>query len=960
MKEAASDHSDAAGRTQPLLPPARKPIYVLDSSHGLPSNQIHQLALDADARIWIASPAGAARYDGSHVDLIDRRQGFRCNGLRCIAVDSSGIVWVGTDLGLDRFDDYGRPVPGIEHGEWHYGLCECLQISAGEAWAGTASGLVKLEQQEDGLGLKVAFTANIGFVNDVLWLDESVVLAASATEGLIQSDGRSWWNFRCAALDGKRISRLARGPGGTLLVGTNVGLMMIDLEHGSLVSQIQVQHSNPLVTAIAVVGHRFWVAYGSKLRAYDLIEGVVVTSEHFALDSHINDLLPDNFGNLWIGTNNSGLATVSCLREAIRPVELGYSGGIYAINSRGPNSYCLGGENLLTQVCWPDAGAPTVIDAYRGLPETTVWDCVETDEGTWAATQEGLYLAAPGESFQRVHAEHPVLGAPCRVLMPRPDGLWAGSLRGLVRIRGDDVDVITGDGTSLGYIYSLQLDQTGALWIATLGRGLWREDGSVRQITGPGLSAEGNTYVACVGPDNSLLVIQDDGVLVLGPDQQPQHVINLPPVAGWCGVWLDASTVAIGASDGLRIIDIRGNRVIHHIRSMLRLRDWEFSNNRSLARRESGELLCGLNSGLVEVDLGKLDAFLTPPRCQLGSINWRGAEPTLRAKRYQLRPGRWTLTVHAFSAWFVELNALQFQFMLVGFDSGWTELDARPDITYTSLPTGRYRLLVRASSPLTGLGPETELLQIEVIRPWWAMGWTAVLASLEAMYVRLVRSRRQNQQELERNRDLEQAVAERTESLNQANHELQAVRDSYKALAEIDELTQLGNRRNFDRELLRAQALNHRLNTPLALLIADADYFKAVNDLLGHAVGDHYLRTLGKALRESIREGEDVAARIGGEEFAVLLINTDMAGAMATAERIRKHIAMLQLPNAATPSGYFTISIGIAIASPEQPIEPAELLAQADAALYRAKREGRDRVAVAGAEQGESRPNNVA
>ena len=174
------------------------------------------------------------------------------------------------------------------------------------------------------------------------------------------------------------------------------------------------------------------------------------------------------------------------------------------------------------------------------------------------------------------------------------------------------------------------------------------------------------------------------------------------------------------------------------------------------------------------------------------------------------------------------------------------------------------------------------------------------------------------------------------------------MRDSYKALSEIDELTQLGNRRNFDREMQRAQALNRRLNTPLALLVADADYFKAVNDLRGHAIGDQYLRALGKVLRDSIREGEDVAARTGGEEFALLLSNTDRAGAMATAERIRTHIADLNLGNAGAPSGKFTVSIGIAISRPNQPAEPSTLLALADKALYRAKHEGRDRVAVAG------------
>lgn len=939
--------ANAGSRPPRPPPPARTPLYGLDSSQGLASNQIHRIVLDQQSRLWIASPTGAARYDGSRVDLIDKRQGLNCNGLRCVAIDAAGSVWAGTDLGLDRVDERGNAMPGIDQAVWRYGLCQCLDVSGRELWAGTALGLLRLAPDKNGAGYIVDFSADIGFVNDVLRLDQSIVLAASAGEGLIQSDGRSWWNYRCDPLPGLSISRLARGPDSELLVGTNAGLLVVDLDDATVSARIGSRRPDPQVTAICVADHHYWVAFGAELWAYERLDGEFRAVEHYVLDSPINDLLWDHFDNLWIATNNSGLAVVSCLRKAIEPVELGRKGGVFVIKSRGPQSCWIGGENLLTRLRWVGEAPPTVIDVTRGLPETTIWDCAETEEGVWAATQAGLFLAPHGESFMRMYADHSVLGAACRVLMPRADGLWVGSLRGLVRIHADGAEVIKGGGAALGYIYAMQQDQNGALWIGTLGRGLWCEDGQLTQICGGGLTTDGNTYAASVGPDNSLLVVQDEKVIAVDSRRQPRTVISLPPVAGWCAIWIDESTAAIGASDGLRIIDLQNNRVVRHIRSLLRARNWEFTNNRSLLHRESGTLLCGLNSGLVEVNLDKLRDFLTPPRCQLAEVSWRGIEPEAGPQGYRLRPGRWTLTARAFSAWFVEINALKFQFQLIGFDDHWTEPDARPEITYTSLPIGQYRLLVRASSPLVGVGPETELLQIEVTRPWWAMGWTAALASFDAMYTRLVRSRMRNRQLLERNVELEHAVAERTESLAHANRELQSMRDSYKALSEVDELTQLGNRRSFDKEMQRALALTRRLQMPLALLIADADHFKAVNDRLGHPVGDDYLRAMGKVLRESVRLGEDVATRFGGEEFALLLVNTDLAGALAKAERIREQIAELGLPNVGAPEGKFTVSIGVAVVLPNQTMAPPALIAAADKALYEAKRSGRNRVAAA-------------
>jgi len=168
--------------------------------------------------------------------------------------------------------------------------------------------------------------------------------------------------------------------------------------------------------------------------------------------------------------------------------------------------------------------------------------------------------------------------------------------------------------------------------------------------------------------------------------------------------------------------------------------------------------------------------------------------------------------------------------------------------------------------------------------------------------------------------------------------------DIVQRQAITDELTQLANRRYFmeklDTELRRAE----RFDEPLALVFADLDDFKRVNDRHGHHVGDDVLRAFAEVLRGRIR-AIDVAARLGGEEFAILLLETDLNGAEALAESLRSAVAALEVRVPGATPVRLTASFGVA--DYPQTRTADELLAAADLALYRAKREGKNRVSIA-------------
>lgn len=191
-----------------------------------------------------------------------------------------------------------------------------------------------------------------------------------------------------------------------------------------------------------------------------------------------------------------------------------------------------------------------------------------------------------------------------------------------------------------------------------------------------------------------------------------------------------------------------------------------------------------------------------------------------------------------------------------------------------------------------------------------------------------------NKQLVELNETLEQRVRERTRDLSAANQQL-------KELASTDGLTGLLNRRAFMEEASSLLQLAQRYKHPLSLLMIDADHFKKVNDTYGHQAGDRVLVHLSSSIRHCLR-GTDKLGRIGGEEFAVILPETDLEQTTVLTERLLSKIRKDTIEIGAATPLRITVSIGMATLNPLTTGVDA-LMNQADAALYRAKATGRDR-----------------
>ncbi len=182
-------------------------------------------------------------------------------------------------------------------------------------------------------------------------------------------------------------------------------------------------------------------------------------------------------------------------------------------------------------------------------------------------------------------------------------------------------------------------------------------------------------------------------------------------------------------------------------------------------------------------------------------------------------------------------------------------------------------------------------------------------------------------------------LAETNQALEQANQRL-------NELSRQDALTKIANRRHFDTVLQQEWKRLSRSQLPLSLIMFDVDHFKQFNDHHGHPAGDTCLTTIAQTSQRVVNRPTDLVARYGGEEFAVVLPNTDLAGALSIAETLRRSIATLNIVNfeTATETVYVTVSVGVACQIPVTGMSPQHLIDIADQALYQAKQTGRNRV----------------
>jgi diguanylate cyclase (GGDEF)-like protein len=617
----------------------------------------------------------------------------------------------------------------------------------------------------------------------------------------------------------------------------------------------------------------------------------------------VYEILPQPDGALWVATE-AGLFRGEKRKFGIRWKSVARLSGfpVHAVQLAPNQDLWIGTETRGAARFDAQTGSVEWFGEAQGLSGRAAYTLrFDHEQRLWVATEAGLFLArAPYRRFSRI-TELP--SSRIWAIAEGTDGtVWAGGVGGLFEFTAGKWKNLThADGLSNQEVLSLGAGPNGTMWIG------YRFGGGIDRIHphpgGPSIEKS----VQRRGSDGLIYFLDFDalGRLWAGTERGVD-------------MWNGSRWSHYDISDGLAGNDCNLN---------------------AFAAESDGTVWIGTSEGLSRFQPLPHPRVEAPPqvvftRLMMGQMDvsgLRNPSSSVRANsliaRYSaLNPSR--------------ENAVVFRYRLDGASSAWTETTQR-DLQFANLAPGEYRLLIEAQDSDGVWSVQGAEFSFKILTPWYRTWWFVGLCALIPFSVAAVVLRLRMLGAQARERELVQMVEEKTADLQRANLEL-------SRLSFTDSLTGLANRRVFDQILDKEYSRLMRAGSELSLVILDVDHFKALNDSEGHQRGDEYLTLVGAELTRLARRRIDVAARFGGEEFALILPGVSADDAARLGELVRESIASLQLPHAASSvAPFLTVSVGVATATLDGWNTPDELVAAADRALYAAKRSGRNRVIVA-------------
>jgi diguanylate cyclase (GGDEF)-like protein len=919
-------------------------------AEGLNNLAIRRIFQDRAGFIWVSTENGIYRYDGDRFEAIAPAQGIPLNSGVAFGDAPDGSLLAGGSIGLYRLSGnrFEKIPGGFQTISWAQGI---ESDGKGHTFLGTDTGLVELYSQagQDPFGQRrfpqPAGTSGPGASGilvdgDVLWygcgeqlcrMDSLGTRVFGRESGLpdrelqvILKDGAGnlWVRARNAGVfewpAGKAKFQRPKMPlspenlggvpavdsGGRILLPTPVGLLSGDKAGWQMIDR-SVGLRGTVYAAFEDRQHSLWIGLAGRglaqWRGYREWESY--STESGLASDLVYEILPENDGSLLVGTE-AGL-----FRGERRQFGMSFKGvagldgfPVHSVRRAPDGDTWIGTETRGAARIDARTGKAEWFGERQGLIGKAAYTLrFDREQRLWAATEAGLFMARPPyRKFSRI-TELP--SARIWAVAEGTDGtLWAGGVGGLYEFAaGRWKNLTRADGLSNTEVLSLGAGAKGVLWVGyRFGGGIDR----VRAQAG-GVAIEKGAQRR--GSDGLIYFLDFDqaGRLWVGTERGVD-------------MWDGARWGHYDMNDGLV---------------------WDDCNLNAFAAGPDGAVWIGTSGGLARFKPLLRDA----PDAPLTVVFTELANG--KADVSGLRNPSFGYHANSLIARYSELNATNqsevvFRYRLGGADSNWIETDQR-ELQFANLAPGAYRLEVDARGNDGAWSGQSAEFSFSVLNPWYFAWWFIVLcllvplsAAAGVLYLRFLGAQR-------RESELRQEVARKTADLQLANDEL-------LLLSSTDPLTGLANRRVFDRALEGECSRVRRANSVTSLLSIDADHFKALNDTEGHLRGDECLMALSAVLAGLCRRKLDLAARCGGEEFAIILPLTKSADAVRIAESVRQAIADLKMPHPASPvAPYLTVSIGVATATREWCCTREALLVAADRALYAAKAGGRNRVCVA-------------
>lgn len=620
-------------------------------------------------------------------------------------------------------------------------------------------------------------------------------------------------------------------------------------------------------------------------------------------------LLPAPDGTIWAGTevglyrgerHNEGVKwrrTFPAIDSMVHNFQMDSRGDLWVATGRG------------LAHAHPANGSIEWFRKGQGLTNTNVFSVLlDRQQRLWVGAGDGLYMAEfPFRKFSRV--KEVSADIIWNLIEGRDHSIWVGGAGGVYRfVNGQWKNWTRADGLSNQVVISLGEDAQGAIWVG------YRFGGGVDRIHP---TAGGETIEKGVQrPGNDgvgYFFGRDSWERVYAGTERGVDVWN-----GWHWSHYDMS-------DGLV---------------------WNDCDLDGFAKDSDGSLWIGTSGGLSHFRPSPPSTSKTPLRVVFTRLSM-GQRDISSQRNPSFHFEENSLDVRYAAPNALRMNDTHFRYRLEGAGSAWTETAQRA-LQFARLAPGEYRLEVQAQDESGMWSDDEAAFPFRIMAPWYRTWWFAVVCALIPLVTVIVVARLRVLSGQRKERELLTIVEERTADLQQRTADLQHANEELSRLSLTDPLTGLANRRALDQLLEKECARMNRTGVPVSLILFDVDFFKKLNDSLGHQSGDEYLISVAKELKGVAKRSMDMAARYGGEEFALVLPETDLPTARLIAESARAAIAGRNLPHPASAIGPFvTVSAGIASGMLEEWSTPEKLISSADRMLYRAKELGRNRVVSA-------------
>ncbi|PJK09516.1 hypothetical protein CO614_10015 [Lysobacteraceae bacterium NML120232] len=943
-----------------------------EMQHGLPHNMVHSITQDNDGFIWVTSWEGIGRFNGRSFTLFDNSNvpGLEARGFRSSVTDSQGrIIFGSPQSGLWRYD----------RGHWQQLARDnprlttlLLRTGSGEIWIGTESGLFWLDEQ-DRLhpGPKLAQEQYQPWISAMTELADGRLLLA-ADEHLFEIAPKTHqvrqlnWDIQ---RDIGPIHNLLHTRAGKTFLNPQRGLYQ---KIGDQLIAIPAFESVRISAMLEDRQGNIWISTVERglLRWKDgHIENI---GEQEGLTGHSTPaIFEDNEGQIWVGTTDGLFLIARSTAQALDTRHGLDNKNVRAILHANDGSVWIGTSSGLNR--WKNGEVSTLKDFWEDGSPSSVLALAQTSAGLWVGSYDrGIMLInQDGQLVKKFNRDTGLISNRIRALLADGDDVWVGSRNGLSRI--DAEGNIHHYGIEYGlkdsFIVAIYKDRVGNIWtggsqgFCVLPAAVQAQQQMPAQCHGrPNLPAQ-NVFDFLELADGSMLIASDRGILRWDGktvrNYGKQH--GLPNESLFRLVADAQGFLWASSNNGVIRIDPRQlDEIDRGKRSQLSLMHFtqgsgmpsSQSNGNSFPSADmdaEGNFWVSTAAGVAIIST-RLPKKITHAKVPLviEQILVNGALLSPHEKLEMASADSRRIVVRYAGLNHRHIHELRYRYRLRGFDDNWIEAGNGTEAVFTNLPAGKFTFEVQAMAPpldWTQVPTDNQASFDFTLTPAWWQRHSVQFAGLLLLGFGLLALLRLREHAHRKQREkLEQQVQYRTQELNEKNQALEdasnvqaKLMQRLEILAGQDELTHLPNRRS-----ARARMEKLCQVQPIRLAMIDLDHFKHVNDRHGHETGDRALVVFARLLQQHAGELEN-CARLGGEEFALLITDNDRDAALRLCQSLCDQMAAAVIESINGETVRCTVSIGLS--SPGR--DPHHLLREADRELYYAKNTGRNRVCVA-------------